>query len=83
VSAPLPRGMRPSTLSRAICAVCHGDVALRNGGVLREHPDHRHELYGVPGAVRAGYVPTCAASGLQVAASGVPLNGPYSAQAKS
>lgn len=54
-------------LPRAECPVCHGDVALRRGGVLREHPDHRHELYGVPGAVREGHVPTCEGSGLDIA----------------
>lgn len=51
-------------LPRLRCPVCHGNIALRNGGKLREHPDHRHEFYGVPGAVREGKVPKCLASGV-------------------
>jgi hypothetical protein len=50
-------------LPRATCPVCRADVALRKTGELREHPDHRHELYSVPGAVRDGRVPSCEASG--------------------
>lgn len=50
-------------LPRARCPVCRGEVALRTGGFLREHPDHRHEMYGVAGAVRRGEVPMCPASG--------------------
>jgi hypothetical protein len=50
-------------LPRAECPECHGDVALRKGGELREHPDHRHDLYSVPGAVRDGKVPGCPWSG--------------------
>lgn len=48
-------------LPRAECPVCHGDVALRKGGELREHPDHRHELYGTG---RGEEVPKCPGSGL-------------------
>lgn len=47
---PLPRGK---------CPVCRADVALRKGGVLREHPDHRHELYATGQNDR---VPTCEGS---------------------
>jgi hypothetical protein len=47
-------------LPRAICPVCHGSVALRRGGELREHQDHRHELYGVG---RGAAVPSCPGSG--------------------
>lgn len=59
-------------LPRATCPTCHGDVALRRpirhdgGPVLREHSDHRHELYSVPGAVRDGRVPKCPGSGREV-----------------
>jgi ParB family chromosome partitioning protein len=48
---------------RARCPVCRGDVAVRRTGEIREHPDHRHSMYGVPGAVRDGLVPVCAGSG--------------------
>lgn len=54
-------------LPRAACPVCGGDVALRAGGELREHPDHRHELYSVPGACREGRVPKCTGGGLTLA----------------
>ena len=47
------------SLPRANCPVCHADVALRAGGELREHRDHRDPMYGVAGA----YVPLCGASG--------------------
>ncbi len=50
-------------LPRAECPVCYGDVAVRRTGELREHPDHRHEMYSVPGAVRDGIVPNCPMSG--------------------
>lgn len=50
-------------LPRATCPVCRASVALRRGGELREHPDHTHHMYSVPGAVRDGTVPTCAGSG--------------------
>lgn len=53
-------------LPRARCPICHGDVALRKGDVLREHPDHRHHMYGVAGAVREGSVPNCHGSGQAV-----------------
>jgi hypothetical protein len=53
-------------LPRARCPVCGGSVALRRGQLLREHPDHRHPLYGVGGAVRGGKVPLCMASGFYV-----------------
>jgi hypothetical protein len=36
---------------------------MRRGGLLRQHPDHRHEMYSVPGAVHDGLVPWCAGSG--------------------
>lgn len=52
-------GPRP----RATCPACHANVAVRRGGELREHPDHRHEMYSVPGAVRDGTVPVCPAAG--------------------
>lgn len=52
-----------SKLPRARCPICRADVALRRGDALREHPDHRHELYSVPGAVRDGRVPKCFGSG--------------------
>jgi hypothetical protein len=48
-----------TALPRAECPVCHGDVALRAGGQLREHRDHRDPMYGVGG----GHVPLCPASG--------------------
>lgn len=51
-------------LPRAECPVCHASVSTRGGGQLREHRDHRHELYSVPGACRDGRVPLCVASGL-------------------
>lgn len=54
---PLPRGK---------CPVCGAEVALRRGNLVREHPDHRHHMYSVPGAVRDGTVPTCAGSGKQI-----------------
>lgn len=47
-------------LPRAQCPVCHGQVAVRRGGQLREHQDHRHELYGVG---RGAVVPKCPGSG--------------------
>jgi hypothetical protein len=50
-------------LPRGVCPVCKAEVAVRRGGQLREHPDHRHPKYGVAGAVRAGEVPVCAGSG--------------------
>lgn len=50
-------------LPRAECPACHADVATRKDGELREHPDHRHDLYGVPGAVHDGRVPQCPMSG--------------------
>jgi hypothetical protein len=50
-------------LPRTQCPVCGGQVAVRSGGELREHPDHRHPLYGVGGAVREGRVPKCPGSG--------------------
>ena len=53
-------------LPRATCPVCRASVAVRSNGELREHPDHRHELYSVPGAVRDGRVPKCSASGFYV-----------------
>jgi hypothetical protein len=54
-------------LPRAECPVCHGDIALRSGGELREHQDHRHELYGVG---RGVHVPNCPASGKTLAQLG-------------
>jgi hypothetical protein len=51
-------------LTRAICPACGGWVAVRRGGELREHPDHKHPMYNVPGAWRAGRVPVCAGSGM-------------------
>lgn len=53
-------GPRP----RAECPTCGAEVALIRG-TLRRHPDHRHELYGVPGAVRDRkvQVPDCPDSG--------------------
>ncbi len=60
-----------SKLPRARCPICRGDIALRNGNMLREHPDHRHHMYGVAGAVRAGLVPLCDGSGQTI----LPLNG--------
>lgn len=56
-------------LPRATCPVCRGDVALRRGSLLREHPDHRHEMYAVPNAVRDGLVPKCEGSGRAVEAT--------------
>jgi hypothetical protein len=50
-------------LPRQECPVCHADVAVRRGGELREHPDHRHPKYGAAGAVRKGEVPKCPGSG--------------------
>lgn len=35
---------------------------MRTNGELREHPDHRDAMYGVPGAVRDGLVPQCPGS---------------------
>lgn len=52
-------------LPRATCPACHGSIALRANGTLREHPDHRHAMYGVPGAVADGTVPDCPMSGRQ------------------
>lgn len=49
-----------TNLPRGTCPVCNGDVALRKGDLLREHPDHRHSLYGTS---RGGEVPKCPASG--------------------
>lgn len=64
------RGAEPSigpasrgSLARATCPVCRAEVATRQRGLLRSHPDHRHEMYGVPGAVREGKVPICEGSG--------------------
>lgn len=48
---------------RAACPACLADVSLRRHGELREHPDHRHEMYGVPGAVQDGTIPVCPAAG--------------------
>lgn len=45
-----------SALPRARCPVCGADVALRVGGRVREHKDHRHELYATG---RNSEVPTC------------------------
>ena len=50
-------------LPRAACPACRASVALRADGALRQHPDHRHDMYSVPGAVRDGTVPACPASG--------------------
>ncbi len=50
-------------LPRAECPVCHASVATRRRGELHEHHDHRHALYGVPGACHDGRVPYCPASG--------------------
>lgn len=61
-------------LPRLTCPVCVASVAVRRGGELREHPDHRHELYGVPGAVRDGRVPMCVASGLTLAQVGTKID---------
>lgn len=47
---PLPRGR---------CPECGADVALRKGGVLREHKDQRHELYATG---QDDKVPVCAGS---------------------
>lgn len=57
-------------LPRQRCPVCRADVAVRAGGELREHPDHRHEMYGVAGAVRRGEVPMCPASGKRPSTGG-------------
>lgn len=51
-------------LARGACTVCGADVALRKGGQVREHRDHRHELYGTG---RAAEVPVCAGAGRQPA----------------
>lgn len=50
-------------LPRGTCPVCRADVALRKDNKLREHPDQRHHMYSVPGAVRDGTVPVCTGSG--------------------
>jgi hypothetical protein len=50
-------------LPRGTCPACGADVALRRDGIVREHPDHRHPMYGVAGAVRDGQVPVCEGSG--------------------
>lgn len=55
------------TWLRATCPACGGDVSLRKPGVLREHFDHSHSMYGVPGACRRGEVPVCQASLLRPA----------------
>ncbi len=52
-----------TSLPRATCPVCGGDIALRRGGLLREHPDHRHSLYGTG---RGDEVPKCPSSGKPV-----------------
>lgn len=51
---PLPRGK---------CPVCRATVALRKGGLLREHKDQRHELYATGQNDR---VPVCPGAGQQV-----------------
>jgi protein gp37 len=50
-------------LPRALCPVCHASIPVRRNGALREHRDHGHTLYSVPGAVRDGRVPVCFGSG--------------------
>lgn len=52
-------------LPRAECPACHARVALRRNGTFREHPDHRHPMYSVGGAVRDGTVPPCEMSGAE------------------
>jgi endogenous inhibitor of DNA gyrase (YacG/DUF329 family) len=52
-----------SRLPRGTCPVCKAGVALRKGALLREHPDHRHSLYGTG---RGDEVPKCPASGKPV-----------------
>jgi hypothetical protein len=59
-------GEQHRTLPRGTCPVCKAEVAVRRGGQLREHPDHRHPKYGAAGAVRAGEVPVCPGSGQRV-----------------
>lgn len=49
-----------TALPRTTCPECLGDVALRKGGLIREHKDQRHALYATG---RNDEVPTCAASG--------------------
>jgi len=51
-------------LPRGNCPVCGADVALRAGGEMREHPDHRHHLYGTG---RNDEVPKCSGSGHDLA----------------
>lgn len=47
-------------LPHATCPVCRTDVALRKGGLLREHKDRRHELYATG---QNDKVPLCPGSG--------------------
>lgn len=55
---PLPRGT---------CTVCGGDVALRNGGLVREHRDPKLVERKRQGAV--GYIPVCEGSGKKAVTS--------------
>jgi hypothetical protein len=55
-------------LPRGSCPVCHADVALRKGGVVREHKDQRHELYATG---QSELVPVCEGSGQEAATADV------------
>lgn len=44
---------------RTICPVCHATVAVLRDGVMRQHLDHQHPLYDVPGMAVSGRVPMC------------------------